>query len=606
MTAEAVDGGTLTHYRYADPAGGLAVTAHVLAFAAFPAVDWVLEFANTGTENTPIISAILPLDTVWTQEKDSAVTLHHAKGSLCAMDDFQPLTDCLYPGGALTLAPIGGRSSNGTLPFMNLQGQNGGMVLAIGWSGQWSAKFIRDEQGVQLRAGMERTHLRLYPGETIRTPRLLRIDWSGNDPMQGNNLLRRLILAHYTPRVNGELAVPPVAHMTMSTYHFTRTTSEENELDALAHAHALGVESFWIDACWYGASGFWWQDVGDWRVYPGRFPNGLKPIGDAARQAGMGFILWFEPERVFESAELMTEHPEFLTILPGNQNALFQLGDPAARAYMTENISGIIADSGMTTYRQDHNFDPLPYWQAMDVSDRIGMAEIRHIEGLYAMWDELRQRHPGLTIDNCASGGRRIDLETTRRAYPLWRSDFSDIGGPQFGQGLQIGDQLQTAGLSRWVPLHTAAVWTFSPYAFWSAMSTGVVLYCDIRTENFPGEQAAAGIAMLKRLRPYYLGDFYPLLPLTTNAHDWCACQYHRPDQQAGFALFLRRHESPFPIMQTALHEIDEAADYQVSLNVDFSAPAPRRMSGKELLDLQISIDDRPGAVLMEYQRVGG
>ena len=152
-TVEEVDEGTLTHYRYADPAGGLVVTAHVLVFAAFPAVDWVLEFTNTETANTPILSEILPLDTVWAQAQNSSVILHHAKGSLCVMDDFQPLTDRLYPGSALTLAPIGGRSSNGTLPFMNLQGQNGGMVLAIGWSGQWSAQFTRDEQGVGLRAG---------------------------------------------------------------------------------------------------------------------------------------------------------------------------------------------------------------------------------------------------------------------------------------------------------------------------------------------------------------------------------------------------------------------------------------------------------------------
>ena len=113
------------------------------------------------------------------------------------------------------------------------------------------------------------------------------------------------------------------------------------------------------------------------------------------------------------------------------------------------------------------------------------MTEIRHIEGLYAMWDELRQRHPGLAIDNCASGGRRIDLETTMRSFPLWRSDFSDVGGPEHGARLQIGDQSQTAGLSRWIPLHTAAVWSFTPYAFRSAMSSGVVLYGDIRPTPF-------------------------------------------------------------------------------------------------------------------------
>lgn len=51
------------------------------------------------------------------------------------------------------------------------------------------------------------------------------------------------------------------------------------------------------------------------------------------------------------------------------------------------------------------------------------MTEIRFVEGHYAMWDELREKNPGLWIDNCAGGGRRIDLEMCMRSVPLWRSD---------------------------------------------------------------------------------------------------------------------------------------------------------------------------------------
>ena len=63
--------------------------------------------------------------------------------------------------------------------------------------------------------------------------------------------------------------------------------------------------------------------------------------------------------------------------------------------------------------------EPLPYWHAADTADRQGMAETRHIEGLYAFWDDLLKRHPNLIIDNCASGGRRIDLETHWALDPL-------------------------------------------------------------------------------------------------------------------------------------------------------------------------------------------
>ena len=59
---------------------------------------------------------------------------------------------------------------------------------------------------------------------------------------------------------------------------------------------------------------------------------------------------------------------------------------------------------------------PLDFWRGNDPPDRQGMTEIRYIEGLYALWDEPRGRHPGLLIDDCASGGRRIDLEMISRS----------------------------------------------------------------------------------------------------------------------------------------------------------------------------------------------
>ena len=52
-----------------------------------------------------------------------------------------------------------------------------------------------------------------------------------------------------------------------------------------------------------------------------------------------------------------------------------------------------------------------------------GLAEIRYIEGLYTMWDDIRKAFPRLFIDDCASGGRRIDLETSSRSISLWRTD---------------------------------------------------------------------------------------------------------------------------------------------------------------------------------------
>jgi alpha-galactosidase len=601
-----ITGGDLKEIQYRDPKTGLVVRIILREFSDFPAAEWVVEFENKGTADTPIIEKILPLDFRLDLTQEQWAKLHWSMGSQCRMDDFQPVTQSLGLNDTLTLAPVGGRSSDGVLPFMNLQYNEGGIVLAMGWTGQWAASFERSREGICITGGMERTHLCLHPGEKIRTPRILLINWAGRDPFCGNNLLRRIILKHYTPEYNGEKILPPVAHMTMSTYHTTKVVSEEREMKTIARAAELGVEAYWIDACWYGKTQDWSKEVGTWKINPNHFPNGLRPIGDAAHDRRMKFVVWFEPERVQRDSELEITHPEFLLKSSiDRMNFLYNLGLPEARKYMTDLLSGFIREWGVDIYRQDFNFEPLLYWQEADAEDRVGMTEIRHIEGLYAMWDELRRRHPGLAIDNCASGGRRIDLETTRRSFPLWRSDFSDVGGPKYGQGLHIGDQLQTAGLSRWVPLHTAAVWTFTPYAFRSAMSTGIVPYCNIREETFPLEQAKKAIAELKSLRPFFLGDFYPLfMELTTDPNAWCAYQFDRPDLGEGFAVYLRRHESQFVTMEAYLKGLDPVAVYEVGVTSTFDVPPRQRMSGADLLHFKITIEEKPGSMLLRYKKV--
>jgi alpha-galactosidase len=262
----------------------------------------------------------------------------------------------------------------------------------------------------------------------------------------------------------------------------------------------------------------------------------------------------------------------------------------------------MIAEVGIDIYRQDFNVEPLPYWRAADEPDRVGIHEIRHVEGLYALWDELSARHPGLAIDNCASGGRRIDLETTSRAFPLWRSDYTDAVALHAGYSLQIGAQCQVGGLSRWVPLHTAAVWTFAPYDFRSSMATGVIPYMDIRAADYPTDAAKAAFRELKRLRPFWLGDFRTIVPLTAAPHDWAAYQCHRPDLRSGFAVFLRRHESPYPTLSASLAGIDAAGTYEVRSSPTFDQAPPVRMTGAELAALSVSIADRPGSLLVEYR----
>jgi alpha-galactosidase len=260
------------------------------------------------------------------------------------------------------------------------------------------------------------------------------------------------------------------------------------------------------------------------------------------------------------------------------------------------------------------------------------MAENLYIQGLYRLWDELLRRHPNLWIDNCASGGRRIDLETLSRSLPLWPTDFHDTPGLATGMNLHVGDQCENAGLARWVPLFGGGVWNFEPYSVRSQAIGGFLFGTHIAFEHyrakddpavfsfpaiaergktllgegFPMELAKAAIAEHNSLQPYVIGDFWPLLPLTASPHDWCAFQLHRHDLNAGFALFFRRHQSPFDSMPAALRWIDPAARYKVTLSAGYDPSPEQVMIGRQLLEVTVRIDPQPGSMLLRYQKQGG
>ena len=181
----------------------------------------------------------------------------------------------------------------------------------------------------RVEAGMQFLHTVLRPGESIRSPRILQVRWQGGDQYRAYNLFRRTMLAHIVPRVDGEVVVPPIAHLSTSFYELN-DSNEQNVLAHLASTQELGFEVFWLDAYWTGPTGFP-QSMGNYgfpieRIEPrDRFPNGLRVIGDAVEKAGQKFLMWFEPERVVAGTFLAKEHPDWL-FSPGD-NQIAGVGD---------------------------------------------------------------------------------------------------------------------------------------------------------------------------------------------------------------------------------------------------------------------------------------
>jgi len=583
---------------WSDTKTGLELRCVVVIYADFPTVEWTLYFKNTGASDTPIIADILALDTRLECEPSGEFLLHHNVGSPCRQNDFEPLETKLGPKAGKRISAAGGRPTNSDLSYFNLEWSGQGVVVVVGWPGQWAAQFVRDEScNLRIRAGQELTRLKLHPSEEIRSPLIVLQFWKG-DWIRSQNIWRRWMLAHNTPRAAGK---PIGTHFASTSGSLTDAAREMALIDGYVRE---GIKlDYWImDAGWYPHPGKWFY-TGTWEVDRKRFPGGLREVNDRAHANGMKSVVWFEPERVTPGSWLYENHPEWLLGCPKESgqtpqlgkfaNRLFNLGNPAARRWMADHISRIITDEGIDVYRQDFNIDPLAYWRANDAPDRQGITENAYVSGYLAYWDELLRRHPHLWIDTCASGGRRNDLETMRRSVPLLRSDY-------FSE--PIGQQCQTHGLSLWMPVYGSGTGAHDTYMIRSSICPMFRIAWDTRKRDLDYAFLRRMVNDCRQIEPYLIGDFYPLTSYSRANNVWMAWQFDRPELGGGAVQAFRRLENSDTTARFRLRELQPAVHYVVT---DLDSRASQRMTGRELMNdgLLVKLPQRPSAALIIYRR---
>ena len=194
-------------------------------------------------------------------------------------------------------------------------------------------------------------------------------------------------------------------------------------------AAQIGVERFVLDDGWFRGRRNDRAGLGDWTVDADVWPDGLAPLIDAVHSAGMQFGLWFEPEMVNPDSELFRAHPEWalaagdrLPALQRNQ-LVVDLTNPDALAYLVDQLDAVLSDNAIDYVKWDHNRDLLEAGSSLH-----GYAPAAHEQeaGYYRLLDELRNRHPSVDFESCASGGGRIDLGVIQHVQRVWTSDMTD------------------------------------------------------------------------------------------------------------------------------------------------------------------------------------
>lgn len=443
---------------------------------------------------------------------------------------------------------------------------------------------------MRVRGGQEETHLSLGPGEEIRTPLVALVFWKGENWLAGQNLWRHWFVAHNIPRPDGK----PPGQLTAICDGSRQSFADQKELVDNYVRQGEKVDYLWIDAGWYeGVEPDWAaaKGLGTWKPDPIRFPHGIREISDYAHSKGMKLVLWFEPERVYRGSFVWDNHPDWLlswgTWDDGKRNnRLLNLGNPAARAWITDTVSHFISEQGVDLYRQDFNVDPLRAWRNNDAADRRGMTENLYVQGYLAYWDALLRQHPGLIIDSCASGGRRNDLETLRRAVPLYRSDFE---APQFNPlppEVCDGNQGQTYGLSLWVPYYGSGEYGDDLYSARSQLCPSNGVGTHPANPNWPA--FIKQITTYRKVADYFYGDYYPLTPYSKDRTVWMAWEFVRPDQGDGIVQAFRREECASSGARLKLQHLNADARYDFT---DLDSGQTKRLGGLEAMTEGLSVE---------------
>ena len=605
----------LRTFTYTDPRSGLEVVCDVKGYPEFRAVEWVLHFHNTSAKNSGQLTRVKVADFDMVYPAAGALKIHYAEGNKISKADYAPRTAEFRTEQPLHIEPHGGRSSEEAFPFFNLESEASqqGVMVAVGWTGTWFADLEkRDPSRLTLAAGMLNTDLYLYPGEQIRTPSVALMFWSG-DRMNGHNRFRRLVLAHHSRKVDGSPFYP-----LCSAFNY-RDPQPCGEYSCLTADWAIAMvrrysmfeltpDVFWLDAGWHtGAGDFrhgksWANTTGNWTVDRERFPEGLKPVSDAVHEAGAKFMVWFEPERVVKGTQWATEHKEWMldTEWPeGSEQStwyLFDLGNDEACDWLCKYYGDLIEENGIDYYRQDFNMLPAGYWRDADEPGRSGIKEIRHIENLYKFWDYLLERFPGLLIDNCASGGKRLDWESIGRSAPLWRSDYYHYDDPD-------GYQCHTYGLNFFLPIHGTGILLPDQYSFRSSLSSALQCNWKVTEPGVSVLDMQQRIREYRDIREYYYEDYYPLSGTgdLTGSDVWLAYQMHRPSDDSGIVVAFRRQDAPDAEYTVRLGGLTPDASYTL-LDCDTQAETVR--SGRELTEgLTLRLDNPKSSLLIKYRK---
>lgn len=186
-------------------------------------------------------------------------------------------------------------------------------------------------------------------------------------------------------------------------------------IDAAAQA---GCEYFCIDAGWY-SDGEWWDGVGEWLPSGRRFPGGIKEPLDYIRSKGMIPGLWLELEVMGIQCPLAKHIPDDWFFKrhgkPVIDRGRYQLDfrNPEVIRHADGVVERLVNEYGVGYIKIDYNINA-GIGTELD-ADSFGDGLLQHNRAYLNWLDGIFRKHPSLVIENCGSGGMRMEYALLSR-----------------------------------------------------------------------------------------------------------------------------------------------------------------------------------------------
>ena len=304
---------------------------------------------------------------------------------------------------------------NKFFPFGTVRDKANGIFWGaqIAHPASWQMELYRKDDGLAFSGGLADRDFghwmkKVGPGETFRTPQAI-VSVCATDSIDVfTERLTRAGWESVSQAPDPEQDLPIVFNEYCTTWG---CPSEENIREILKVIQNKGFGYFVIDCGWYKESGVPWDiSMGDYQESRELFLDGLKAAADAIREAHMIPGIWFEIENVGRAAKAYqnTEHlvKKDGKVLTSYFRRFWDMVDPWVQDYLTDRVIGTLKKCGFGYMKMDHNET---MGIGCDGAESLGEGLRRNQEAAMEFIEKVKRQVPGIVLENCASGGHRLE-----------------------------------------------------------------------------------------------------------------------------------------------------------------------------------------------------